>query len=94
MSLYLFVSDYFEKRGIPYLATGKDALLFLQTEVGELVDAHMRTEPEWVRNTQDKDVSVADEVADVLMMLVAYAGSQGLDPEECLKNKIRRKLNK
>lgn len=52
----------------PTPSTG-DALLFAFTELGEAVDAHLRSKPEYARN-RDKDLSVLDELADCAMMLL------------------------
>lgn len=49
--------------------TTEDALLFAFTELGEAVDAHLRSKPEYARN-RDKELSVLDELADCAMMLL------------------------
>lgn len=49
--------------------TTEDALLFAFTELGEAVDAHLRSKPEYARN-RDKDLDVLDELADCAMMLL------------------------
>lgn len=49
--------------------TTDDALLFAFTELGEAVDAHLRSKPEYARN-RDKDLDVLDELADCAMMLL------------------------
>lgn len=84
------VERYFEKR--KYVKPdSKDALLWLTTEVGELVDAHMRAgDTEWVRNNPDKAVDLQDEVADVLMMLVAFCVTQDIDPVKSLERKMKK----
>lgn len=53
--------------------TTEDALLFALTELGEAVDAHLRSKPQYVRN-RDKDLSVLDELADCAMMLITAWG--------------------
>ncbi len=86
------IKRYFESKGIT-LATKKDAYVFLVTEVGELGDAIMRQENGWVRNDPTKEVDIADEAADVFMMLWALADSYHVDLDQALKNKLERKLN-
>jgi len=53
--------------------TTEDALLFAFTELGEAVDAHLRSKPEYARN-RDKDLDVLDELADCAMMLLTAMG--------------------
>jgi hypothetical protein len=53
--------------------TTEDALLFALTELGEAVDAHLRSKPQYVRN-RDKDLSVLDELADCAMMVLTAIG--------------------
>jgi len=70
------------------------AVAFLQTEVGELVDAmirHGHFGEGWKRNNPDKEVSVEDEIADVLMMTLLAAHAAGIDPAAALINKMHRK---
>lgn len=52
----------------------EDALLFAFTELGEAVDAYLRSKSEYARN-RDKDLSVLDELADCAMMLLTALGS-------------------
>jgi hypothetical protein len=53
----------------------EDALRFVLTEVGESLDAWLRTRPEFSRNNK-KSLSVADELADVAFMLLTAFGPQ------------------
>ncbi len=85
------IRNYFDQRTLKRPDT-KDAYIFLVSEVGELGDALMRKEQDWVRNTPNKDVSIADELADVYMMLHVLAANQYVDLDEALKNKLERKL--
>jgi hypothetical protein len=48
-------------------------LLFAFTELGESVDAYLRSKPEYARN-RDKDLSVLDELADCALMLLTALG--------------------
>lgn len=60
----------------PYWPTPntEDALLFAFTELGEAIDAHLRTKGDYARN-RDKDLSVLDELADCAMMLLTAVGA-------------------
>jgi hypothetical protein len=53
--------------------TVEDALLFALTELGEAVDAHLRTKPEYARNNT-KELSELDELADFALMLLTAMG--------------------
>ncbi len=89
MTLLEIVEAY---RGYRKLVTpdANQALMFLMSEVGELADAHVNREAEWVRNNQ-RDRNIPDEIGDVMMMLVSYAGAVGCDPVGCMLDKMRRK---
>lgn len=55
--------------------TTEDALLFAFTELGEAIDAHLRSKAEYARN-RDKDLSVLDELADCALMLLTALGPE------------------
>ena len=81
---------YYDLRG--YVTPSlKDAAIWLATEVGELLDAIMRTEKDWVRNNPDKPSKVEEELADVMMMLLVAAGAADVDPMDALLRKMNRK---
>lgn len=86
------IKNYFDNKGIP-LARQYDAYIFLMSEIGEVGDALMRQREGWVRNNPDKEVDLADELADTYMMLWLLADSYNIDLDEALKNKLERKLN-
>ena len=66
----------------PYWPTPntQDALLFALTELGEAVDADLRTNGDYARN-RDKDLDVLDELADCAMMLLTAMGPKVKLPE-------------
>lgn len=51
----------------------EDALLFALTELGEAIDAHLRTNGDYARN-RDKSLDVLSELADCAMMLLTAMG--------------------
>ncbi|MCD4752976.1 MAG: hypothetical protein K8R40_07890, partial [Anaerolineaceae bacterium] len=55
------VKDYYEFRGLT-VPDDSQALLFLVSEVGELADAHVEQQAQWIRNHAGKERSVDDEV--------------------------------
>lgn len=61
-------------------------------EDGRVADALVSGQQSWVRNGDRKHAPVlADEVADVLMMLVVFAGCMGIDAAQALLAKMRKK---
>ena len=83
------VETYYRHRGLTQ-PDATQALLFLVSEVGELADAHVESQAEWVRNNE-RERGVEDEIGDVLMMLTVFAATQGVDPVDAMLNKFRRK---
>lgn len=53
--------------------TTEDALLFAFTELGEAIDAYLRTKPQYARNNA-KDLDVLDELSDTCLMLLTAMG--------------------
>ncbi len=91
MDLYKYLDGYYEFRKMTK-PDGHQALLFLVSEVGELADAVVHGQAEWVRNTPGKERSVEDEVGDVMMMLAVTAMQMGLpDPVACMRKKLAGK---
>jgi len=45
----------------------------------------------WRRNNPDKEASIANELADVLMMTLLAANAAGIDVEEALIAKMKKK---
>ncbi len=84
------VKRYYEFRGLTQ-PDAAQAFLFLVSEVGELADAFVEQQAQWVRNNPDRERDVQAEIGDVLMMLTVFAATQGIDPFEAMKNKMRKK---
>lgn len=84
------IEKYYTRRGLVW-PDKKDALLWLTTELGELIDSTLRLELNWVRNSE-KSVDMASEVADVLLMLLVFCKATSIDPVEALLEKMERKL--
>ena len=83
------VETYYRQRGLTQ-PDATQALLFLVSEIGELADAHVESQAEWVRNNE-RERGVEDEIGDVLMMLTVFAATQGVDPLDAMLAKFRRK---
>lgn len=88
-TLQTVIEGYYRYRGYA-CPDPSQALLFLVSEVGELADAHVHGQADWVRNTAGKERSIPAEIGDVMMMLAVYAASQGVDPVGAMLDKMRR----
>lgn len=81
---------YYEFRGLSMPAEAQ-AFQFLVSEIGELADALVSSNGNWVRNNPDRERSIADEAGDVLMMLYVTLMERGIDPYEAMLEKFKRK---
>ena len=90
VDLVEMVKQYYEFRGLTQ-PDANQAFLFLVSEIGELSDALVASQAQWVRNNPDRERHIASEIGDVLMMLTVFAATQGVDPLEALKDKMRSK---
>ena len=89
-NLLEIVERYYEFRGLTQ-PDKNQAFLFLTSEVGELADALVADQADWVRNNPDKHRSVSDEIGDVLMMLTVFSTTMGIDPVQAMLEKMKRK---
>ena len=84
------VKQYYEFRGLAR-PDAHQAFLFLTSEIGELADAFVADQGDWIRNNPDKDRSVSDEIGDVLMMLTVFSEALGIDPVQAMLEKMEKK---
>ena len=84
------VEQYYAFRGLTQ-PDANQSFLFLTSEIGELADALVAGQGEWIRNNPERERSIANEIGDVLMMLTVFASTQGVDPVQALKDKMRSK---
>ncbi len=89
-SLIETVKRYYEFRGLTQ-PDASQSFLFLVSEMGELADAFVQNQAEWVRNDPDRERDMEAEIGDVLMMLTVFASTQGIDPVEAMLKKMGRK---
>ncbi len=89
-NLVELVKQYYEFRGLTQ-PDANQAYLFLVSEVGELADALVAGQGEWIRNNPDRERHIPSEIGDVLMMLTVFAAAQGIDPLDALLEKMRSK---
>ncbi len=84
------VNRYYEFRGLTQ-PDANQAFLFLVSEMGELADAFVEEQGQWVRNNPNRERDIQAEIGDVLMMLTVFSAAQGVDPFEAMKAKMRKK---
>ena len=84
------VQQYYAFRGLTQ-PDANQAYLFLVSEIGELADALVADQAQWVRNNPDRERHIPSEIGDVLMMLTVFAVTQGVDPVNALKEKMEKK---
>jgi len=89
-NLPAIVQEYYRFRSLTR-PDASQAFLFLVSEIGELSDAFVEGQAEWVRNNPDRHRDVSDEIGDILMMLTVFADTQGIDPVEAMLKKMQRK---
>lgn len=86
-----YIRRYFEDRGLVYAEKPLDAYLFLVSEVGEVADALVHGNADWVRNNPNKERRLDHELADAYMMLAITADLSGVDLDEALLEKMASK---
>lgn len=69
-------------------------MAILTEEVGEVARVMARTYGEQSSKDSDKKVELADELADVLWVLICIANQTGVDLTEALKRNIEKKTER
>ena len=84
------ITRYYRYRGMNF-PNQLQSLAFLTSELGELADAIVESDGDWVRNNPDRERDPAPEAGDVLMMLYVTVMQRGIDPLAEMLAKWRRK---
>lgn len=69
-------------------------MIILTEEVGELASIMARRYGEQSEKESDKNKDIADEMADVLWVLICLANQTGVDLESAFKNNLEKKNNR
>lgn len=90
------INKYYSDKGLTF-PNFENAMKFVITELGEVYELDLARIGGWVRNNpQNKPAfskeKLAEELGDVIMMLMVAGIAEGVDPELALVNKIARKL--
>jgi NTP pyrophosphatase (non-canonical NTP hydrolase) len=62
-----------------------DGLLGMVEEIGELAHAHLKRQ-QGIRTNEDHDAAVRDALGDVLIYMLSYCNTNGLDLAECVED--------
>lgn len=98
MELIDIITDYYDKRQLAYPDVW-EALAWANTELGETYELLLSRNKRWVRNNpQNKEEfskeRFAEELSDIIMMIMVAGYVEGVNPIQALKDKIKRKLEK
>ncbi len=87
------VDEWIKAHGVRYFNELTNMTL-LTEEVGELARIIARTYGEQSFKESDKKYDLADEMADVLWVLICLANQTGVDLTEALKKNLEKKTNR
>jgi NTP pyrophosphatase (non-canonical NTP hydrolase) len=84
------VDHWIQQYGVRYFSELTNMAL-LTEEVGEVARIIARRYGEQSEKQSDKELHLADEMADVLFVLICLANQTGIDLEEAFQNNIEKK---
>ncbi|HAQ66110.1 MAG TPA: pyrophosphatase [Bacteroidales bacterium] len=87
------VDQWIQTIGVRYFSELTNMVL-LTEEVGELARIIARKYGEQSFKESDKEVDLADEMADVLFVLICLANQTGVDLTEALKKNLQKKTQR
>ncbi|MEI6554198.1 MAG: nucleotide pyrophosphohydrolase [Paludibacter sp.] len=87
------VDEWIKTYGVRYFSELTN-LAILTEEVGELARIISRTYGEQSFKKSDKEVNLADEMADVLWVLICLANQTGVDLTEAFEKNMQKKTDR
>ncbi|MBN2236572.1 MAG: nucleotide pyrophosphohydrolase [Bacteroidales bacterium] len=87
------VDQWIKENGVRYFNELTNMVL-LTEEVGELARIVARTYGEQSFKSSDKEINLADEMADILFVLMCLANQTGVDLTEAFQKNIQKKTNR
>lgn len=87
------VDDWIRENGVRYFNELTN-MAMLTEEVGELARIIARKYGEQSFKSSDEDYDMADEMADVLWVLICLANQTGINLTDALKKNIEKKTNR
>lgn len=90
------IENYYQKRALKHPNLW-EALGWATAELGEVYEVILSWQPGWVRNNPENHPvkskeDLAEELGDVIFMLVVAGMEEGVDPLDALERKMERKL--
>ena len=87
------VDEWINKMGVRYFNELTN-MAILSEEVGELARIISRTYGEQSFKESDKDLDLADEMADIMFVLICMANQTGIDLTTAFRKNIEKKTNR
>lgn len=87
------VDDWIQTYGVRYFSEMTN-MAILTEEVGEVARIMARTYGDQSFKKKDEDVNLADEMADVLFVLICLANQTGIDLTEALQKNLDKKTQR
>ena len=87
------VDDWIKKHGVRYFSELTN-MAVLTEEVGEVARIMARRYGDQSEKASDKKVNLADEMADVLFVLICLANQTGIDLEKALQQNLQKKTRR
>lgn len=97
MDIYELIARYYEHRHLIWPGNADTALDWALTEMAEAKELLLARQARWVRNHPQNEEPfsrerLAEELGDILMMVMVAGMVEGLDPIQALREKIERKM--
>lgn len=87
------VDQWIQEKGIRYFDELTNTTMLME-EVGELARVMARTYGEQSFKESDHPVNMADEMADILFVLICLANQTGVDLNTALEQNLQKKTNR
>ena len=87
------IDEWIKKYGVRYFNELTNTAILME-EVGEVARIMARRYGEQSEKENDKHKNLADELADVLFVLMCIANQTGINLEEAFKNNLDKKTNR
>lgn len=87
------VDDWIKKYGVRYFDELTNTAILME-EVGELARIMSRRYGEQSEKESDKNLNLADEIADVLFVLICISNQTGVDLESAFNKNMEKKTSR
>ena len=88
------VDEWIKTYGVRYFGEMTNMAILTEEEVGELARIMARTYGDQSFKESDRNYNLADEMADVLWVLICMANQTGVNLTEALEDNIRKKTER